>query len=448
MADENTEGGGKRRRPPTIDLKATEVASEPVQPSEPTEKSAEMAAAAAQPDAAAAAESPAAQPSAEASSSANSDWLGTAPWNERLSSMRRDFSRAFDWRLLGAGAAGAVATAALFLVAYASGMFTPPDTAAPLAAQIGSLEKQVRELAARPQSAPADPRPVADLTARVAAVEQIIGKVEAAKEVPRPDQLDLALGPRVAALETSSHALMEEAGRAGAGISRAISAARDAKARADAAYEAAQKSPPAGASQKEIGDLTARVAALEQATKTAEARITTNAGADQASRLAFTADALRGAVARGEPYARELGAVRPLLPDAKVLAPLETFAATGLPSAAALSRELSQLSPTMLAAAGTPARDTSLLGRLQSTGLIKVRPLNEAPGNDPTTVLGRADVKASRGDLAGARAEVASLPAAVQAPAQSWIARVDARDAALAAARKLAENAIGTLGKP
>src|SRR5581483_184092 len=191
MADENTEGGGKRRRPPTIDLKATEVASEPVQPSEPTEKSAEMAAAAAQPDAAAAAESPAAQPSAEASSSANSDWLGTAPWNERLSSMRRDFSRAFDWRLLGAGAAGAVVTAALFLVAYASGVFTPPDTAAPLSAQIGSLEKQVRELAARPQSAPADPRPVADLTARVAAVEQIIGKVEAAKEVPRPDQLDL-----------------------------------------------------------------------------------------------------------------------------------------------------------------------------------------------------------------------------------------------------------------
>src|SRR5438445_652729 len=83
--------------------------------------------------------------------------------------------------------------------------------------------------------------------------------------------------------------------------------------RADAAYEAAQKSQQgisAAPNQKAIDDLGARVAALEQAMKTAEARIATSAGADRAGRLAFTAAALRGAVARGEPYARELGALR------------------------------------------------------------------------------------------------------------------------------------------
>ena len=101
----------------------------------------------------------------------------------------------------------------------------------------------------------------------------------------------------------------------------------------------------------------------------------------------------------------------------------------------------------MLAALGTPARDSGLLGRLQSTGLIKIRPLNEAPGDDPATVIGRADVKATHGDLAGARTDVASLPPAVQAPAQSWLARVDARDAAPCSRATSQRNAIGTLAK-
>ena len=79
--------------------------------------------------------------------------------------------------------------------------------------------------------------------------------------------------------------------------------------------------------------------------------------------------------------------------------------------------------------------------------LVRIRPINEAPGDDPATVIGRADVKATHGDLVGAVAEVAALPAAVRAPAQNWIARVQAREAALAAARKLADDAVGALAK-
>jgi len=322
MADDNSEAGGKRRRPPTIDLKATEVASGPVQPTEPVEKPAEMSRAESAYGAKATGESASTQPKPEAKPDPKSDWLGTAPLSERLSSMRRDFSQALDWRLLGAGAAGAALMFALFLLAYAGGAFTPRDATAPLVAQIGGLEKQVRELASRPQPAPPDPRPVADLTVRVAAAEQALGKLDAAAKAPRPAQVDPALAERVAALETALRPLTDTTAR----IDTASAAARDAKARADAAYEAAQKSQQGAAPNqkeiKEIDDLTARVAALEQATKTAEARITTTAGADKAGRLAFTAAALRGAVARGEPYARELSAVRPLLPDAKVLAPL------------------------------------------------------------------------------------------------------------------------------
>jgi len=53
----------------------------------------------------------------------------------------------------------------------------------------------------------------------------------------------------------------------------------------------------------------------------------------------------------------------------------------------------------------------------------------------------------AKGYLAGARSDIAGLPAAVRAPAQAWIARVQARETALAAARELAETAVAALAK-
>jgi hypothetical protein len=450
MVDNDTDASGKRRRPTTIDLTATEIASAPATPSEPVGNTAETARVETPPGPDAAPES-----TPESGRAAPPEWLGTATWNERLSAMRRNVAARFDWRSLGAGVTGAAAMFVLFLAAYAGGAFAPRDDAtALLNARLAGLEKQVRDLDRRPQPAAPDPRRIADLTARVAAAEQAIGKLEAAPSAPRAAQADPALAGRVAALETALRPLTDAPAR----IDSASASARDAKARADAAYEAAQKSAQEAArgasaapSQKEIDDLAGRVATLEQATKAVEARVAATAGADKAGRLAFTAAALRATVVRGEPFVQELGAVRPLLADAKVLGALEPFATTGVPSATALARELSALSGAMLAAAGaSPPREGSFMDRLQQNAerLVRIRPISEAAGDDPATVIGRAEVKATQGDLAGARADIASLLPAVQAPAQRWIARVDARNAALAAARDLAENAIGTLAKP
>src|SRR5262245_9757364 len=101
--DNNAESSGKRRRPTTIDLKATEIASESVKPGEPAEKAAETASGTPAPEAGAAAES--APP--KASSASSSDWLGTASWNERLAAMRRHVAEGAYGRLIGAGAVGA-----------------------------------------------------------------------------------------------------------------------------------------------------------------------------------------------------------------------------------------------------------------------------------------------------------------------------------------------------
>jgi hypothetical protein len=478
----------RRRRPPTIDLKATEIASEPVKPAEPVDPPKESAeppadaapelqAGAAPPPEPPAAEPPppepltAEPPTAEPpkaepppADAKQSDARRSPEWSERLAGLRQNA----DWRL--AGALGAAAMLVLLLAVFATGAFNPPDPTAPLVTRIATLEQQTRELANRPPPAGVDPRALAELAARVAAAEQAMGrfaetesrltraeqatgrlgelesrlaKAEQAGAAPRPAQGDPALAGRVAALEAALRPLADLATR----LDAANAAARDAKTRADAAVEAAQNT---AAPSKEIEALTARVAALEQAAKTLQDRIAATAGADRAGRLAFTAVALRGAVDRGDPFAQELAAVRPLVTDARALAPIEPFAATGVPRAAALARELSGLTGAMLSAAGSAPREGGFIDRLQQNAerLVRIRPINEAPGDDAMTVITRADVKATHGDLSGALAEIASLPPAVRAPAQGWSARVEARNAALAAARDLAEGAVGALAKP
>ncbi len=277
-----------------------------------------------------------------------------------------------------------------------------------------------------------------------------------AERLPRrrvPSQPDQALTGRVAALEAAVRPLAELGQR----IDAASAAARDAKSRADAAFEAAQKNSAVPAAQaadhKEIEALAARVAALEQAAKAAEeqiARAAVSAGADRAGRLAFVAVALRSAVERGEPFAQELAAAKPLVPDAAALSALEPFAATGVPRAATLARELSQLTAPMLSAAGNAPRDGGFIDRLQQNAerLVRIRPINEAPGDDLGDHGGARRRRRRRTAISrGALAELSRLPAPVRAPAQGWIKKAEAQVAALAAARALAENAVARSAK-
>jgi hypothetical protein len=509
MANEKrgSQAGGRRRRPPTIDLKATEIASEPVKPTEPVETHTETPRAAPEPVAAAAQGEPPPSPpppsepppaaagpkpgpetGPEPGPATGSrtgfkargwqpEWLDLAAANARLAAMRSDLAERMNWRLIGAGALGAVAMLALFVALLASGAFhSRDDLTVTLAARLAILELQVRDLASRPLPPGLDQRALADLAARVGSAEQAtarladiesrlaraeqatarmgdldarIARAEAAAAAPRSAPTDPALAGRVAALEAATRPLADIAAR----LDAANTAARDAKARADAAFEAAQKNTAApaaaAADHQAIEALAARVAALEQAAKGAEARIASTVGADRAGRLAFVAVALRSRVERGEPFAPELAAVKPLA-DAAALAPLEPFAAAGVPRAAALARELSQLTGAMLNAAGAAPRDGGFIDRLQANAerLVRIRPINEAPGDDPATVIARAEVKATHGDLAGARAELESLPPAVRAPAAGWIKRAEAQQAALGAARDLADRAVGALAKP
>jgi hypothetical protein len=461
----------KRRRPaPTIDLKATEIASEPVTPAQPADLSEEIHAAGADAGAASAAVGPEGESAASGASTAGASeraprrgwpgWrLGVA--GETISGLH---ARAVNRLGFGALTAIAISAAATLCVVLAFWLLAGPSSsderADALAARMTVLEMKIAEVAKKPaleinapgaltarlQKAEQAVDGLAALDSRVAKIEQSAGGTAALDA--RIAKLEKAPPPQIAAAPTDQ-ALTDR-------MVALEAALRDAKGRADAAFEVAQKNVAPSAAvaidQRDIDALTTRLAALEQATKGADDRIARAAstGADKAGRLAFVALVLRTAVERGDPFTTELAAVKPLAADPAQLAALEPFAASGVPRGTALARELSQLAGPMLNAAGAPTRESGLFDRLQQGAekLVRIRPINEAPGDDPATVISRAEVKAANGDLAGALADLSRLPDAVRAPAKDWMKKAEAQAAALTAARRLADTAAGGLAKP
>jgi hypothetical protein len=165
-------------------------------------------------------------------------------------------------------------------------------------------------------------------------------------------------------------------------------------------------------------------------------------------RLALAAAALNAALERGDAFAAELAAVKALGADPKVVAALEPFARSGVPTAAALARQFSELAPALVQAAEPPSRE-GVLGRLQANAekLVRIRRVDDAPGSDAAAIVARSEAKAARGDLAGTAAELAQLAPNARAPAEAWIKSVQARTAAIDASRRLAADGLAGLSK-
>ncbi len=79
--------------------------------------------------------------------------------------------------------------------------------------------------------------------------------------------------------------------------------------------------------------------------------------------------------------------------------------------------------------------------------IVRIRPAGDVAGDDPANVKARIETRAEHADIRGALAELAKLPPDARAPAQAWIAKAEARNAAIAAARELSQNALNALTK-
>src|SRR5207302_185454 len=154
-------------------------------------------------------------------------------------------------------------------------------------------------------------------------------------------------------------------------------------------------------------------------------------------------------VRQGEPYAAALAAAKSLAENADALKPLDGFAATGVPSAASLNRELLTLVPKLSPAQESGTSGSGIVDRLQAGAAKLVRiERTDGVGNDRGAVVARVTAAALRNDFAEARRELKTLAPADRAAAQGWLDKADARDTALAASRQFASEAMAALAKP
>ena len=79
--------------------------------------------------------------------------------------------------------------------------------------------------------------------------------------------------------------------------------------------------------------------------------------------------------------------------------------------------------------------------------LVKIERIDTS-GTDRGAVVARTTAAALRNDSNEARRELKTLAPADRAAVQTWLDKADARDAALAASRQFATDAMAVLAKP
>jgi len=463
MANENDpkKPAERPKRPNTIDLKATEITPEPVEPAgqpattanQPSVPETESATRAASQDVSEDAASDASKDAAskdarnEASEGEPPDPApeAAAPPRDTVSAGRDQSPKDRPWRSIGIAAAAAIVFFAIGLGAgqWLAGRMQPASapptlTASPSPELLSRIDKLEAQLASRKE----DPQ----LQARLAKLEAQLG-------APRAD--DKQLLARIVAAEAAVKTLADmtaEREKRSDEIAALAHEARDRASSAATTAEAAQKSQAASPQARaDLDALSARIATLEQSARSSQDEVVRRLSADDAKgRSAIAAIALRDAVESGMPFESELAAVKSLSGDAASVAALQPFAASGVPSAEALGRELAGLMPAIWKAARNEAPQTgTFLERLQANAekIVRIRPAGDVSGDDPSSIRSRIEARAEHADIRGALAELAKLPPDARAPAQAWIAKAQARNAAIAAARNMSQTALGALLK-
>lgn len=288
-------------------------------------------------------------------------------------------------------------------------------------------------------------RPIADSNAT--AIEAISSRLtELEGRASKPTVPDAALSSRFDALEKSITALRGE-----------IAGSRNRSDKFAAELEAIKSAPPvaaaAPASPPDLTEIEGRLTELERTTRADSESIAQAASKpvdDSALRRLVVASMLDLSVRQSEPFTEALSAAKTLVPDPQTLKPLEGFAASGLPSAGSLCRELLTLVPKLEPPSSTDnTANSGLVGRLQAGAAKLVRiERTDGIGSDRSAIVARITAAALRNDVSDAQRELNSLTPTDRAAAQGWLDKARERDAALAASRRFAAEAMAALAKP
>ena len=402
------ESGRAKRTPPTIDLEATEVSTQPQD----------------------VVGEPEAQPSAEQARSGQADVDDATVETGKAETARAETDKAEPQRDDTQAAAASVPISPWVIAPFSGAV------AAALVIAVGWVLgwPAVQAPAAAPQVTSAT---IDALSGRVAAIE--------AKAVrPAPDP---AMTSRLDALEKSVGTLRSDVANLRTQSDKVAGALNDAKsAPRDAAWSSGLAALDERVSQLERASTSARAEIAQQGEKIAADAKQTD---DKPLRHVVAATLLDVAVRHNDPYEAQLAAARSLAAKPEMLKPLDMFAASGIPTPVALSRELLNIVPKLSPPAEAPAAGAGIVERLQAgaSKLVRIERTDGA-GTDRGAIVARITAAALRNDFVEARRELKTLPEADRAPAQGWLDKADARDAALAASRQFADDALASLTKP
>ena len=385
--------GRAKRPPPTIDLEASEVSSEPRNAGNDT------------------------QPEHVSQEPSSQERSAGEPSSQQPSSQERPAAAISAWVV--AAVSGAVAASLVIGVAWILGW--PAIPATPAASQINSAV-------------------IDDLSARIAGAESKASKAATAAADP-------ASAARIEALEKSLASLRGDVAAARAQSEKLAAIVNDVKA-----TPGGSSSPlDLTAINERIAGI--ERAARAQSAELAQENAKENAKpADDMSLRRIVAAALLDVQVRiGDPYSAALTAAKSLATNPDALKPLDGFAAKGVPNVNALNRELLTLVPKLSppAQADNATTGSGIVERLQAgaSKLVRIE-RTDTVGNDRGAVVARATAAALRNELADARRELNTLAPADRAAAQAWLDKCDARDAALAASRSFAAETMASLAKP
>lgn len=187
-----------------------------------------------------------------------------------------------------------------------------------------------------------------------------------------------------------------------------------------------------------VQDLDARVAKLEAQNA---ALVMRNAAATIAlSEVIRLSDS-------GRPFAGQLDLLKGLLPDAPEIKQLAPYAATGVPTEAVLAEQFNAAADAAMAADREASANGWFARQWQRlTGLVAVRRIGNASGNDTESRLARAGNLVAAHDLAGAMTEMRALPPEARKAAGDWMRQAEARLAVSGKASAIAARLARQLG--
>ncbi|WP_274423432.1 COG4223 family protein [Chelativorans sp. YIM 93263] len=276
-----------------------------------------------------------------------------------------------------------------------------------------------------PRGGEADPA-VENLRQELSSVQETVSQLSQAQGDGGADEQLSQLESQVAELRETVSQLQSstqgEGEQAGDALEERLSQIESDVASALQAATGAQQTAEANAQQldgvaEQVGQLDERVSDQDQAPQL---------------RLIVAAMALESAVESGAPFASELETYTALASDASAVEPLSQYADQGLPSAAALTREASQVTSRIAGNASDDSQDGGLLDKLMAgaRSAVQVRPVGQVDGDSAEAVAARMEAAVQDENYAQALKEYEALPPEAQEIAADLAEKLRARQAA------------------